>query len=889
MSIWPSRRRQSIGLRLFALAAVPLVMVGFLTSRVLLATQNRDHRANALQEAAEELVLLRHFRAVLNVDRAALQGAVIVFSEGLTFEQLREVLGIEMEYVTEQTKGLVYGALSSLLARQSDDADHDVRDYGELLEGREDLIDPNSGATVDDVSELFAQLQDVLAADEAESLARVNDLLASGLGSDAAVAELSRRLEAAQTFSALVSSIGSQASMLGLGISRPELLPPDFRIDLGAAVDAEESALHALRANPLSTRLTFLDSDETAAAEWEQIQSDILSQLGLTSGPPVQMDVIARARLSANIGLVSGQRLSSATATNEHFRDLIGEATDIIAAENAAQLERELLLAIGGAIATLLWTTVVTVSFVRPIRRLTKRAARLRDGQFDDAAIGPIGSREIASLATTFDQLGENLQLVSNQIESIGLGRTVDQTLGQQLPGPFGEHVRQSIQRATDLTDRLAHQARRDVLTDMANRAAVLERLAESIERCSRNHGSVALLFIDLDGFKAVNDAYGHAAGDEVLKVVGARISDIVRGGDLAARLGGDEFVVIVERSDNTDLVVGLGERIIGVIEQPIGVGSGEVRLSASIGVATSTMDSTPLSILGFADQATYEAKRAGKARVLCFDSDMQAASEQRADIERALRHGLSAGELELFVQPIVASTSGSVKAGEALIRWNRPGHGVVQPGAFIPIAEESWLIVEIGRFVLEDACRMISSWHVAGLDLALSVNIAGRHLADGDLVNDVSAALQRHGTPAHLLIVELTETQLVRDLNGGAAVLTQLRAIGVSIALDDFGTGYSSLNYLRQLPIDTMKIDRSYISELPGNAQSSSIVASLHQLAASLGLDVVAEGVETAEQAAFLADLGCAKLQGFHFARPMPSDQFEQWVSNNLAANVDG
>jgi diguanylate cyclase len=238
-----------------------------------------------------------------------------------------------------------------------------------------------------------------------------------------------------------------------------------------------------------------------------------------------------------------------------------------------------------------------------------------------------------------------------------------------------------------------------------------------------------------------------------------------------------------------------------------------------------------------------------------------------------------------LFIQPIVASGNQQVVGAEALIRWHRPGFGVVLPGDFIEIAEDSWLIVDIGRFVLNEACRLLTTWHRNGLDVSLSINVAGRHLADGDLVDDVRQALAAHDTPAELLSIELTETQLVLDLEHGAAVLTELRALGVRIALDDFGTGYSSLNYLRQLPIDTIKIDRSYICDLPNNVQAGSIVASLQQLAMSLHLDVVAEGVETAAQASFLADLGCEKLQGYYFARPMPNANFAAWASQRRSA----
>jgi EAL domain-containing protein (putative c-di-GMP-specific phosphodiesterase class I) len=281
------------------------------------------------------------------------------------------------------------------------------------------------------------------------------------------------------------------------------------------------------------------------------------------------------------------------------------------------------------------------------------------------------------------------------------------------------------------------------------------------------------------------------------------------------------------------------------------------------------------MSLLGDADQAVYRAKREGRARVQLFDEELQAAMVHRTALERDLRRALGADEFDIHVQPVVDARTGELRSTEALVRWDRPGHGLVLPGEFIPFAEESWLIVEIGRVVLDKACRALAEMVAAGRHHTMSVNIAGRHLVEADLVDDVRAALDRHGAPADLLVVELTESQLVTDLDKAASVLGRLRAMGVRVALDDFGTGYSSLNYLRQLPIDTLKIDRSYISELNGSVSSRALVENLVRLAGSLDLDVVAEGVETMEQADQLRAIGCPSLQGFLIARPMPVTDF--------------
>jgi diguanylate cyclase (GGDEF)-like protein len=451
--------------------------------------------------------------------------------------------------------------------------------------------------------------------------------------------------------------------------------------------------------------------------------------------------------------------------------------------------------------------------------------------------------------------------------------------LAERIPGRLGESLQRSIARVSDLTERLADQARRDPMTELPNRSAVMERLAHALQQSERSGASLAVLFLDLDGFKAINDAYGHGAGDDVLRDMAQRFRSVARGGEMVARIGGDEFVVVADRVEDAPDAVALGRRFIQVAEEPLIVSGTTFRLSASVGVALACNDSTPISLVGEADQAVYQAKREGKGRVRLFDNSLHAAMLQRSTLERDLRRALTADEFELYLQPVVDSDTGRVRGAEALLRWNRPGHGVVLPGEFIEFAEESWLIVEIGRVVLDKACRLLAHWASQGLDLTLAVNVAGRHLAEGNLVADVRDAVARHGAQAERLELELTESHLVTDLENATIVLGELRLLGVRVALDDFGTGFSSINYLRQLPIDTMKIDGSYVGELGESLQADAVVASLMRLAESLEVEVVAEGVETDSQADLLRSLGCPRLQGYLVGRPMPAAEFAAWV----------
>jgi diguanylate cyclase (GGDEF)-like protein len=497
----------------------------------------------------------------------------------------------------------------------------------------------------------------------------------------------------------------------------------------------------------------------------------------------------------------------------------------------------------------------------------------------DGDDVGKIGPREVASLARAFDEVCSNLRLVEEQTGALAVGRLDDPSLSRHIPGHLGQVLRESISRVSDLTERLSQQARRDPLTEIPNRGAMIEHLGQALRRRDRLTTDVAVLFIDLDGFKAVNDTHGHGAGDMVLKEMARRFGATVRGGELVGRMGGDEFVVIAEGLEGTGDAAVLAQRLVEAAEEPLAYEKVTLFLSASIGVATSRGACTPMELLGEADLAVYQAKREGKGTVRVFDLALHEALAARTAIEHELRAGLGRGELELYYQPVIDMATGRLSSAEALLRWNRPGHGLTLPAEFIPLAEESWLIVEIGRMALDQACSQLARWHREGHDLIVSVNIAGRHLREGDLASDVHTALARYDAPADRLAIEITENILVTDLPRATEVLQKVRDLGVGVTLDAFGAGYSSINYLRRLPITTMKIDRSYTDELGSTTDAGPRMASIVAVAASFGLDVIAAGVENDDQARQLRDLGCPGAQGYLYARPMPADAFDLWM----------
>jgi diguanylate cyclase (GGDEF)-like protein/PAS domain S-box-containing protein len=432
----------------------------------------------------------------------------------------------------------------------------------------------------------------------------------------------------------------------------------------------------------------------------------------------------------------------------------------------------------------------------------------------------------------------------------------------------------------------LAHAALHDALTGLPNRQLLTDRLEQALRRTSRTHQSVAVLFLDLDRFKLINDSHGHAAGDEVLVTVAERIQATVRAGDTVARFGGDEFVVLCEGADTAGRVAGLAERVSDALGAPFVVQGAEFFLAASIGIALGgDGDTTAEGLLRDADAAMYRAKERGRARVEFFDEPMRSEVAGRLEMQNALHRAVERGELRLAYQPIIDLRSSGIVGVEALLRWQHAERGLLKPNSFISLAEDAGLIVPIGRWLIEEAAQACARWR--DHNVSVSVNVSARQLRQPDLLETVAAALERNAVPAGALRMELTETVLMEDLEFHGRTLTALRDLGVSLAIDDFGTGYSSLTYLRRFPVSTVKIDRSFVAGLGANLADSAIVDSVINLAHALDLEVVAEGTETAEQVACLQDLGCDKAQGYIFAAPGPPEAIDALLEAGVRAPV--
>jgi diguanylate cyclase (GGDEF)-like protein len=430
-------------------------------------------------------------------------------------------------------------------------------------------------------------------------------------------------------------------------------------------------------------------------------------------------------------------------------------------------------------------------------------------------------------------------------------------------------------------TGQLRHQALHDALTGLPNRVLALDRAEQMLARSRRANTPVAALYVDIDGFKHVNDTFGHAAGDELLRVVAQRLRSVVREGDTAARLGGDEFVVLLEGATLDAGAEMVAERLLEVLSLPYelsNLGGRELSLSASIGIADG-LRATADGLLAEADVAMYEAKAAGKNRWIKFEAEMQVAARDKLTLEMDLVRALERDELFLVYQPTFDLRSEAVIGVEALLRWQHPERGLVSPMDFIPVAEGNGLIVPIGRWVLHQACRQARIWQDAGHNLSVAVNVSARQLDDDVLIGDVQEALRCNGLDASKLTLEITETALMRDPQLTAKQLHAIKGLGVRIAIDDFGTGYSSLAYLRQFPADALKIDRSFIGEVTTSRESDALIHTLVQLGKSLDIETLAEGIEDEEQLAALQRESCDSGQGFWFSRPLEASALEPFL----------
>ena len=485
---------------------------------------------------------------------------------------------------------------------------------------------------------------------------------------------------------------------------------------------------------------------------------------------------------------------------------------------------------------------------------------------------------------------GKDFQYVTRIVRPDRSVRVIE-ALGRAVVDPAGEaiHMSGTVQDITDrkaLEEKVEHQAFHDSLTDLANRALFLDRVEHALLRQSRGTSALAVLFVDLDDFKAVNDSMGHAIGDDLLIEVSLRVSGLLRPADTVARLGGDEFAILLEDIEEVDYAESVAQRILDLLTTPFSVGGSELFVTASIGMAFSS-PKAPLpsgELMSQADTAMYAAKRQGKGRVERFRTGMEEEAVERLRLRADLQQAVDNSQFVLHYQPVVTLDSGQITGVEALIRWEHPERGLIGPADFIPFAEENGLIMPIGHWVIKEACRTATRWSAESAEdrpLTIAVNISGVRFRHPGFVEELTEVLDETGLDPSRLVLEITEGILVQDADQVAGRLAELKKLGVSVAIDDFGTGYSSLSYLRKFPIDILKVDKTFIDSVAMGPEESALARAIIKLGHTLGLTVIAEGVEEGLQASALQALGCEYGQGFLFAKPLDLNALEALLAN--------
>ncbi len=706
-------------------------------------------------------------------------------------------------------------------------------------------------------------------------------------------AALNRALTTLSDASAASTALGDEAGELSDVYLSPASQRPSELSALGAQIALSGAADARLRGDSGPARTAFVALDSGSA--WQQMQAAVATaSSSAASGASLSSSATGLQAVTQILPLAS---LFQNAVTAENRLYVIVDQAEVGVRESASSLRSssigdfhalliETILAVGLTIAVAL---LLARSISQPLRRLARHAGAVSGGDLEVSPLPERGPNETVVVSETFNDLVSNLRLLEAKTRALAECSFDDPVLAEPLPGRLGQALHESvvvlsgsIEERDSLQQRLVHQATHDALTGLHNRAAATEFLDQALARASRRSEAVAVLYVDLDDFKRANDTHGHAVGDAILREVARRMSDAARRGDFLARLGGDEFVVIAEGLGDGSEATALAARLVEVCSDAANVRGVRVSVGACVGIAFALDGAAndPSQLMARADLALYRAKHTPNSSVEIYDESMQQALIARAGVEQDLHAALDRGGegLLLHCQPVINAASGELTSVEALVRWDRPGHGRCQPDDFIPAAEASDLIIRLDNWVLAAALGQQREWHRSGMgDCSVAVNISGRHLLSGRLTEHVTQALQASRAAPNRLILELTETVLLADLPAVAGEIERLRALGVRVAIDDFGTGYTSLAHLQHLIVDEIKIDRSFIQQLP-DGRDSSLVRMVTELGHHLGVDIVAEGVETAEQLDALRDIGCDSLQGFLIGRPLTIEQLDAW-----------
>ncbi|MCP5027391.1 MAG: EAL domain-containing protein [Actinomycetia bacterium] len=864
-----SRPKVRVGVLLAALTVVPVLGIGWLAIRQVTELAEAEADLASVEEATADLLRHAEAEAAIIDENYWTQALANLERYDIPADVVMVFLGLDLVGEIDQARSRADRTMADL---------NDIRAHDAQLQSARQALEDGVDAT-----ELYTELSQQLRGDIG---IKANEALvaASELDHGVNLVQAIKVLEGATNLrtsltDAVAAFFQTQIELTGQGAA------PHIELIMARGIyDQEQSVLEH-----------GIDSDSAAGAAWFDLANQEATSKLLTTIEARAVSTVTEGFSAAPIDGLSVEAIAELTAvfgeandsTDQHLALIQAAAGDI--STNVALIrqatDQTRLVVWGGSLTvivlTLLSAVILTRSIGRPLRDLAASADALRSGG-DTTDIAVRGPAEVQSAAAALNEAMAHLRQAEDQALALADGRLDDISLDLPAQSRLGLSLQSAVERLRDsmgqreqLRLRLAHEASHDGLTGVPNRGASIIHLSKALARAQRSRTLVAVLFVDLDDFKQVNDQFGHPTGDRLLQQIAHRLVEACRQGDLVGRLGGDEFLVVAEPVGGAREALELAERIRQTIAAPLVDEAVTIQSNASIGVAVGDGTLTADELIRDADLAVYQAKQRGRGRTELCNDELRTRMVEEADLEQAIRAAIADDDFELFHQPIVDARTGRPQSTEALVRWHRDGEGLVLPDRFIPLAEKSQLIIELDRWVLGCAARQLREWEadpVLGL-LPMAVNISGRHLGEGNLLRDVTTVLQRWQVPARKLILEITESALLEDLTEAAVPLLALQSMGVRIAIDDFGTGYTSLAQLRNLPANILKIDRSFTASLD-RPEDLSLVKLVIEAGHMLGLEVTAEGVETTEQAKALRDLGTDTLQGYLFGRPVPAPE---------------
>jgi diguanylate cyclase (GGDEF)-like protein len=873
--------------RLVALVMMPVTMMCVFAGSEVKTRWSTEKDAVAIDRGVVDLSSIVELHGALEAQKFTAAFEVRIVQLGVTVETASSFMGIDLAAEFVVARASASTALAALGERSPVDAAAIDALWGDIDRGEltpaetverfrllEEPIARTVTARVNELEERARRAGARLLVDALESL-RVADAFA-----DLALPE-GDGLSAAWFPAAGQTPADAQAVLSGLAMASASFAASAGRIrDLN--IPTVVAVLDSFDGDP---RIQAFETAVDAAVRREPISGEQAA---------AQSSVVFQGYLARNY-LLNQLTLTAGAAVRDGAQSLARSQRDaFLAWSGLAALVSALSLAVALGFAR---------SIAKPLRELAVYAHAINEGRLDTARppTADRGPRETRLAVAVFVDLVANLQLLDAKANALASCAFDDPVLSQKLPGRLGRSLESSVAMLSgSIVERdrlqtfLAHQATHDPLTGIANRAAAAVGIEEAIRRATRSGSAMAVLFVDLNDFKSINDRFGHEAGDEVLRQVGQRMSACARHGDLVARLGGDEFIVISEGLTSPETAMELARRVLEAVSAPIDIGSTAVAVGAAIGVAL-TLDGPeePLHLLARADAAMYRAKHHDRSAIEMFDAALQRQMLEREDVEIALSRAMNdpgGGGLHLHYQPVLRSDTGALVGLEALIRWDRTDHGLLQPDSFVPIAEATALIIDLDRWVLGEVSRRLVSWTdsrwLAAVPVA--VNISGRHLQSGRLASHLATLLETSGIAAQRLTIEITETVLLDDFVAAASELEAVRKLGIRVAIDDFGTGYTSLAHLQHLPIDVIKVDRTLVTELV-TPRGAALVRAVTDLGHAFDLEIIAEGVESETELAALQALGVDQLQGFLLARPLDASAVEAWAGQRpMAVGAD-